>query len=292
MESRIVRIEDSSTLAEIITGADLVIKAIDSPESVMTWLNQACVAQGIPYIAGGFADTSGIIGPIFIPKKSLCFDCVGAPQGKRLAGIGPTLSPVVGAVASQIALYAVKILWHSDADLVNKLFTYRFDSSSWHESQLESTKTCSTCGHPPYAPRRKLIINWPTVAIFVASSFATLLEHVKHTFFWGLCGLLVLFFITGIYAYRRSFVQTFRRLVVDGAVFVLPAIVGTDFSTFKAFSQHFSAATILNIIQTILMIIAESAIAYTVILVVITGVAYLAHFLHLPKKSSIRTNNT
>ncbi|MDP9729561.1 HesA/MoeB/ThiF family protein [Alicyclobacillus sp. TC] len=292
IESKIVRIENFSSVFELISGADLVIKAIDTPESVMTWLNKACVLQGIPYIAGGFAETSGIVGPIYIPNKSLCFDCIGSPQGKRLAGLGTSLSPIVGAVASQIALYAVKIIWRLDNHLVNKFFTYEFGTSSWYEAQLESFKICPTCGHSAYRPKPKIVINWTTIMVFLFSAIMTFLQFDSHKYYWGICGLLLLIFVTSTYSYRGNFVQTFRRLVVDGAVFSVPPLVVNAYRSYKGLYQHFTFVTILNSIQTLFILILESAIAYTTLLLVITCFSYVIHILGLHSSKKLNNSTT
>ena len=46
-------------VAPLLPGADLVLSAIDQPAEVQEWVNDACVAAGVPFITGGMQVARG-----------------------------------------------------------------------------------------------------------------------------------------------------------------------------------------------------------------------------------------
>jgi molybdopterin/thiamine biosynthesis adenylyltransferase len=54
------RVSGPDDIAALLPGADLVLSAIDRPDEVQTWVNQACVAAGVPFITGGMYVARGI----------------------------------------------------------------------------------------------------------------------------------------------------------------------------------------------------------------------------------------
>jgi molybdopterin-synthase adenylyltransferase len=60
---------------EVLDGADLVVSAIDDPEDVDLWVNEACVGAGIPMIRGGLAFTQGLYWSV-APGRSACRQCL------------------------------------------------------------------------------------------------------------------------------------------------------------------------------------------------------------------------
>lgn len=70
------RLEGEGDIAAVIEGADVVIDAIDWPvHDVERWVNAACFAAGIPYIAMGHAPPVARVGPFYVPGKTGCYSC-------------------------------------------------------------------------------------------------------------------------------------------------------------------------------------------------------------------------
>jgi molybdopterin/thiamine biosynthesis adenylyltransferase len=59
----------------LLPGADLVISAIDEPDEVDLWVNEACVGAGIPFIRGGLSYTQGLYWSVD-PGQSACRQCL------------------------------------------------------------------------------------------------------------------------------------------------------------------------------------------------------------------------
>jgi molybdopterin/thiamine biosynthesis adenylyltransferase len=107
-------------VADLLPGADLVVSGVDQPDNVDAWVNEACVAAGVPYVRGGmFAQRLAYWS--VDPGRSACLAChehelaASAPEHgltpQRLAtgldrvnrGIGPVAS-MVGALVAMEAL--------------------------------------------------------------------------------------------------------------------------------------------------------------------------------------------
>jgi molybdopterin-synthase adenylyltransferase len=66
--------------------ADLVVSAIDEPDEVDRWVNEACVAAGVPFIRGGLAYTQGLYWSVD-PGRSACRECLERHRVRLAAGI-------------------------------------------------------------------------------------------------------------------------------------------------------------------------------------------------------------
>jgi molybdopterin-synthase adenylyltransferase len=112
-------------VADLLPGADLVVSAIDQPDRVDEWVNEACVAAGVPFVRGGmYAQRLAYLS--VDPGRSACLACdqqelaaTGPELGvtpERLAtgldrvnrGIGPVASMVGGLVAMEALRYLTR----------------------------------------------------------------------------------------------------------------------------------------------------------------------------------------
>jgi molybdopterin/thiamine biosynthesis adenylyltransferase len=86
------RVEAPKDVTDLLVGtqetgrADLVISAIDEPDEVDRWVNQACVAAGVPFIRGGLAYTQGLYWSVD-PGRSACRECLERHRGRLAEGI-------------------------------------------------------------------------------------------------------------------------------------------------------------------------------------------------------------
>ena len=77
VDARVLGPDDVRTL---LPGADLVISAIDEPDEVDLWVNEACVGAGIPFIRGGLSYTQGLYWSVD-PGRSACRQCLETHRG-------------------------------------------------------------------------------------------------------------------------------------------------------------------------------------------------------------------
>ena len=101
-------------ILEVIRGSSMVVRAIDSPNESPVWVNEACVREGIPYMAGGFLPQGALVGPMVIPGETACLLCNQQTVHQRAdRGSGGTLAPFVTATAglfvAEIITYLAKL---------------------------------------------------------------------------------------------------------------------------------------------------------------------------------------
>jgi molybdopterin-synthase adenylyltransferase len=61
---------------ELIDGADAVVLTADWPMyELPRWVNDACLAAGVPWISAGQAPPLVRVGPMYVPGRSACLEC-------------------------------------------------------------------------------------------------------------------------------------------------------------------------------------------------------------------------
>lgn len=87
------RVESTEDVYEIIKGADFVFDAIDEPLYYSAlWVTRACLKANIPYVSIGSSDKASRVGPMVIPGKTPCYECLGLlPIDKFFMNINTTL---------------------------------------------------------------------------------------------------------------------------------------------------------------------------------------------------------
>jgi molybdopterin-synthase adenylyltransferase len=104
----------------LLADADLVVNGVDQPQDIDMWVNQACVAAGVPFVRGGLWARRVMYFSVD-PGRSACLECdheagrlapprEGVPDAVLVAdldgvnrGIGPVAS-MMGALVSMEAL--------------------------------------------------------------------------------------------------------------------------------------------------------------------------------------------
>ena len=71
------KIDSKDDISELISNSDIAILAADSPrEKIFEWTNQAAYETKVPVLFSlGFSPKFIRIGPLFIPGKTICFNC-------------------------------------------------------------------------------------------------------------------------------------------------------------------------------------------------------------------------
>lgn len=77
------RVTGPDVVAGLLPGVDLVIAAIDTPIEVDLWVNQACVAAGVPYIRGGLQYLRGFYWSVD-PGHSACNQCLETGRARQV----------------------------------------------------------------------------------------------------------------------------------------------------------------------------------------------------------------
>ncbi|MBC7683851.1 MAG: HesA/MoeB/ThiF family protein [Bdellovibrionales bacterium] len=142
------KITSLDEVVELVRGVDIVLKAIDTPEESMDWVNTACANAKVPYICGGFLDSTAVVGPNFMPGKTTCSACQGATGSvvRRLHGTGPTFGPLATLVTSMLSMIAFKILIGKADGFANRIYMYNADNGTWDNELVLPNRDCAVCG--------------------------------------------------------------------------------------------------------------------------------------------------
>jgi len=118
IESRVQRLDSEAAIAETIAGYDLVIDACDWPaHDIERWINSACFASRIPFIAMSHFPPVARVGPLYVPGVTGCFACqeisyrrtfplydIAVEQQRGKGSPAATLGPACSMIGGQIGL--------------------------------------------------------------------------------------------------------------------------------------------------------------------------------------------
>jgi bacteriocin biosynthesis cyclodehydratase domain-containing protein len=124
VEALALRIGSPADAAAVVDGADAVLLAADEPPYALArWFNSACLAAGVPFIAGGQLPPLLKVGPLYVPGRTACFTCherllrrtslgydAYAGRAGAAAERGATLGPASGIVGTLLASELVQLL--------------------------------------------------------------------------------------------------------------------------------------------------------------------------------------
>ena len=110
-------------VADLLTDADLVVSGVDQPASIDLWVNEACVAAGVPYVRGGMIAERLVYWSVD-PGHSPCLAChrhnleAGAPEHgvdadlrrAELERVNRGIGPVASMVGALVAMEALRYL--------------------------------------------------------------------------------------------------------------------------------------------------------------------------------------
>jgi bacteriocin biosynthesis cyclodehydratase domain-containing protein len=118
IETRVQRLDSEAAIAETIDGYDMVIDACDWPaHDIEHWINSACFAAKVPFIAMSHFPPIARVGPLYVPGVTGCFVCqeigyrrtyplfdIAIEQQRGKESPAATLGPACGLIGGQIGL--------------------------------------------------------------------------------------------------------------------------------------------------------------------------------------------
>ncbi|WDE09682.1 HesA/MoeB/ThiF family protein [Thalassomonas haliotis] len=267
----------------LLPGVNLLVKAIDSPEDSMAWVNAACVKAEVPYVTGGFLDYTAVAGPNYIPGKSSCFACQGdAGDVQRLHGTGPTFGPLTTLVTSMLSMIAFKILIGKADGYANKVYMYNADNGSWDMEQVTPALACKVCGASPAKPEQDTaaLISKPLVmfrSLFVAVLILTVI--LGEIYQQPLVGVMTFF---GIFIaipvvkkiHADDLLKTRREFFVMTCIYIGFSLIGLVIGniTDESFVLPTSLRGIFDTMQLISATIIQATISIAIIFLSLCGV--------------------
>jgi bacteriocin biosynthesis cyclodehydratase domain-containing protein len=118
LEARVQKLDSEAAVAETIDGYDFVIDACDWPAHDMErWINSACFAARVPFIAMSHFPPIARVGPLYVPGVTGCFNCqeigyratyplfdVAMEQQRGRPSPAATLGPACSLIGGQIGI--------------------------------------------------------------------------------------------------------------------------------------------------------------------------------------------
>lgn len=72
-----MRVDSLPKARRVIKNTDFVICTADGPVyTLYEVVNRACVERGVPWISFGAVEATGIVGPLIVPGKTACYQCI------------------------------------------------------------------------------------------------------------------------------------------------------------------------------------------------------------------------
>lgn len=118
IEARVQKLDSEAAIAETVAGYDMVIDACDWPaHDIENWINSACFATGVPFIAMSHFPPIARVGPLYVPGVTGCFACqeagyrrtyplfdVAMEQQRGRTSPAATLGPACSLIGGQVGL--------------------------------------------------------------------------------------------------------------------------------------------------------------------------------------------
>ncbi|KAF0244624.1 MAG: hypothetical protein FD180_2350 [Planctomycetota bacterium] len=131
----------------LVKGRSLVVEGTDDPETKFA-VNDACVAEGVPFVIGGVVRWSGQLMAV-LPGKTACYRCVfenppvTPAETCEAAGV---LGPAAGAVGTLMAVEACKILLGKGEPLAGRMRVIDFLAGTSRDIAWKRRPGCPACG--------------------------------------------------------------------------------------------------------------------------------------------------
>lgn len=171
VEAKIQRLDSEEAVAKAIKGYDVVIDACDWPaHDIEHWINSACFAAGIPFIAMSHFPPIARVGPMYVPGITGCFECqeagyrrnyplfdVAMDQQRGRESPAATLGPACGLIGGQIGLDILHYLSGlAQPSTLGMGHIYDLRTMSVEREPVVPEPDCPVCGELGHAPLREL----------------------------------------------------------------------------------------------------------------------------------------
>ncbi len=174
VEARVQRLDSEAAIADTIKGYDIVIDACDWPaHDIERWINSACFAAGIPFIAMSHSPPIARVGPLYVPGTTGCyacqemgyrrayplFDVAIEQQRAKQAQASPaaTLGPACGMIGGQVGIDVMHHLTGlAKPSTLGVGLTYDLRTMELEREPVVAEPECQVCGGPRVSSGTKL----------------------------------------------------------------------------------------------------------------------------------------
>ncbi len=155
------RVDGASAALAVAGGAGALVLAADWPPYVLgRWINEACVAAGVPFIVAGQLPPVVKVGPLYRPGQTACFTChenlLRRESGNYDAYVrhsqsaparGATLGPASGLVGAAVAMEVVHLLVGVEPATAGAALLIDLRTWSVRREALGRDSACEACKH-------------------------------------------------------------------------------------------------------------------------------------------------
>ncbi len=251
------KIETQDDIKNIVVNHNFVFKAFDTPVNGTEWLNAICVERKIPYISGGFLNTTGVVGPIYIPDIMPCYSCGEKYEGTRYNKYSPTFSPIVVNVVSKMIQIFFCIMINRLDDL-SQYYIFDLFEGKWKEITYETSTKCNICGRKPSSETLSLRTLSRYLIITVTGAGISTISSLINNFIPN-------------YLFISLLILVLRKRVNDEPCIILglsSVIVTVNFLTYFFINNMlllFTNSTYLELMQSSSMILVGMCISITIV---------------------------
>ncbi|MEN3281448.1 MAG: hypothetical protein V7607_2588 [Solirubrobacteraceae bacterium] len=154
------RISEPQALQPILAQCDALLLTADwPPYELNRWVNEACLAAGVPYMTAGQQPPLLRIGPTFLPGDGACFAChedrvrSGFPfydeladQRRRRPPDATTLGPASGVAGTLLALEVLHLLLgHRPLATHDRALLFDIRTLQMRCEEIERNSSCAHC---------------------------------------------------------------------------------------------------------------------------------------------------
>jgi bacteriocin biosynthesis cyclodehydratase domain-containing protein len=153
------RVRGPSDLDAVAGCAALLLTADYPPYQLSRWVNEACLAHGVPFITAGQQPPLVKIGPTFAPGRGACFECHEhglrrdfplydelVDQRRRESPAATTLGPSSGLIGTVLALeVAHLLLGHWPLATHERAWLIDIRTLSIHWEAISANPRCPRC---------------------------------------------------------------------------------------------------------------------------------------------------
>jgi bacteriocin biosynthesis cyclodehydratase domain-containing protein len=157
------RVGGPADVRDAIAGAEALVLVADWPPYELTpWVNEACVAAGVPFLTAGQQPPLLKIGPTYMPGQGACFACHErllrrdfplyeelADQRRRDPPAATTLGPASGVIGTLLALEVLHLIVRGDPPTTtDRALIVDMRTLHTHWEAIERDPECPTCAAP------------------------------------------------------------------------------------------------------------------------------------------------
>lgn len=139
--------------SKIIKDSSIIISTADSPARyIKDYINKKCIKFSLPLIFAGFSEYMGEIGPLIVPKKTACWECIKKDLGKIPKNMNnrikvPSYLPLCNLISSITTNEIIKFFTgYTDLSIYGKILDIDINNYKTQIYSFNRNENCKICG--------------------------------------------------------------------------------------------------------------------------------------------------